>query len=230
MSVSGVQIQIAASILTADFTELGRQIQAAERGGADLIHLDVMDGHFVPNITMGPHIVKAVKRIAQRPLDVHLMIEAPDRYIPDFREAGADLISVHVEAVPHLHRTIQLIHKVGARAGVVLNPSSPACLLDDVARDVDFIVVMSVNPGFGGQTFIEHSVEKIRRVREVLAAAGSSAPIEVDGGIDLATIARVVTAGATMLVAGNAIFGKPDPEAATRELRAAGMMAAGSSA
>jgi ribulose-phosphate 3-epimerase len=222
----GPGIQIAASILTADFADLGRQIQAAERGGADLIHLDVMDGHFVPNITMGPHVVKAVKRVAQRPLDVHLMIEAPDRYIRDFREAGADLISVHVEAVPHLHRTIQLIRTVGARAGVVLNPSSPASLLEDVAGDVDFVLVMSVNPGFGGQTFIEHSIEKIQRVRELLSAAGSSAPIEVDGGVDLATISRVVTAGATMLVAGNAIFGKPDPEAATRELRAAGMKAA----
>jgi ribulose-phosphate 3-epimerase len=228
MSAAG--IQIAASILTADFTNLGQQIQAAERGGADLIHLDVMDGHFVPNITMGPHVVRAVKRVAQRPLDVHLMIEQPDRFIADFREAGADMISVHVEAVPHLHRTIQLIRQCGARAGVVLNPSSPAALLEDVAGDVDFVLVMSVNPGFGGQTFIEHSVEKLHRVRELLSAAGSSAPIEIDGGIDLTTIGRVVAAGARLIVAGNAIFGKPDPEAATRELRAAGMKAAGISA
>lgn len=220
-------VQIAPSILAADFTMLGSQIAAVERGGADLIHIDVMDGHFVPNITMGPAVVRAVKRVAQRPLDVHLMIEDPDRYIADFRNAGADLISVHVEAATHLHRTIQAIKTIGARAGVVLNPSTPPAMLEEIARDVDFVLVMSVNPGFGGQTFIEQSLEKVRRVRQVLTAAGSSAAIEIDGGIDLSTIVGAVEAGATMLVAGNAIFGAPDPEVATRALRAAAMKAAG---
>jgi ribulose-phosphate 3-epimerase len=224
---AGNSIQLAPSILSADFASLGSQIAAAERGGADLIHVDVMDGHFVPNITMGPPVVRAIKRVATRPLDVHLMIEEPDRYIPDFREAGADLISVHVEAVPHLHRTIGLIRKLGAQAGVVLNPSTPATAIEEIAADVDFVLVMSVNPGFSGQRFIEHSLQKVARVREILTAAGSSAPIEIDGGIDMSTVARAVTAGARMLVAGNAIFGAPDPEAAARELRAAAVRACG---
>jgi ribulose-phosphate 3-epimerase len=213
-------LQIAPSVLSADFAALGAQVAAVERGGADLIHVDVMDGHFVPNITMGPPVVRALKRVATRPLDVHLMIEQPDRYIRDFREAGADLISVHVEAVPHLHRTIGLIKSLGARAGVVLNPSTPVAALSEVAAAVDFVLVMSVNPGFSGQRFIEHSIDKVARVRDLLDAAGSSAPIEIDGGIDMTTVARAVKAGARMLVAGHAIFGSPDPEAATRELRA----------
>jgi ribulose-phosphate 3-epimerase len=214
-------VQIAVSILAADFAALGRDIAAAERGGADLIHVDVMDGHFVPNITIGPPVARAVKRIATLPLDVHLMIEEPDRYIEEFVKAGASMISVHVEAVPHLNRTIGLIKKLGVKAGAVLNPSTPAMLLEDVAGDVDFVLVMSVNPGFSGQTFIPHSIEKLRRVRAVLDAADSSAPIEIDGGIDATNAADVVAAGADILVAGNAVFGGGDPEAATRALRQA---------
>ena len=223
-------VQIAPSILAADFAVLGAQIAAVERGGADLIHVDVMDGHFVPNITMGPPVVRAIKRVATRPLDVHLMIEDPDRYIDSFREAGADLISVHVEAVTHLHRTIARIKKLGAKAGVVLNPATPPSALAEIAPDVDYVLVMSVNPGFSGQTFIESSVEKLGRVREVLASAGSDAIIEIDGGIDLSTIGPVVRAGARMLVAGNAIFGTADPTAATQQLRAAALEAAGDQA
>ena len=214
-------VQIAPSILAADFSALGEQIAAVERGGADLIHVDVMDGHFVPNITIGPPVVRAIRRVASRPLDVHLMIEEPDRYIEAFVDAGANMVSVHVEAVPHLHRTICLIKKLGARAGAVLNPSTPAITLQDIASELDYVLVMSVNPGFSGQTFIPHSIEKLRYVRAVLTEAGSSVPIEIDGGIDEETAPRVVSAGAGILVAGQAIFGSADPERATRALRAA---------
>ena len=213
-------IRMAPSILSADFAALGRDIAAAERGGADLIHVDVMDGHFVPNITMGPPVVQAVKRVATRPIDVHLMIEDPDRYIEAFVKAGAHMVSVHLETVPHLHRTLSYIRSLGALAGVVLNPSTPAAALEAIAGDLDFVVVMSVNPGFGGQKFIPQSLDKIRRVRAVLAAAGSTAPIEIDGGVDATNIEAIAAAGATIFVAGNAIFGTPDPEAATRALRA----------
>jgi ribulose-phosphate 3-epimerase len=216
-----VSIRIAPSILSADFAALGRDIAAAEAGGADLIHVDVMDGHFVPNLTIGPPVVKAIKRVATRPLDVHLMIDDPDRYLGAVVDAGASMLSVHVEVLPHLHRTLQAIKRLGAQAGVVLNPSTPVAALDEVAADVDFVLVMSVNPGFGGQAFIPRALDKIRRVRALLDAAGNAAPIEVDGGIDAATAPQVVAAGARILVAGNAVFGTPDAAAAVRSLRAA---------
>ena len=221
MSTHQPTVWIAPSILSADFAALGRDIAAVERGGADLIHVDVMDGHFVPNITIGPPVVRAIKRIATRPLDVHLMIEEPDRYIRDFAEAGASMISVHVEVLPHLHRTISLVKGLGIKAGAVINPSTPVSSLEEVARDLDFVLVMSVNPGFGGQSFIPHSLDKVRRLKALLTAAGSAAHIEIDGGVDRSNVAELVAAGATILVAGNAIFGSSDAEAATRSLRAA---------
>jgi ribulose-phosphate 3-epimerase len=214
-------INVAPSFLPADFGGLARVNAGAARGGADLIHVDVMDGHFVPAITIGPLVVKAIKRIATRPLDVHLMISDPDRYIDEFVAAGAAMVSVHVEAVTHLQRTVTHIKKLGVKAGVVLNPATPASALEDIAPDVDFVLVMSVNPGFAAQAFIPHTLYKLHRVRAVLAAAGSDVPIEIDGGISLANAAEVVAAGASILVAGNAIFGASDAEAATRALRAA---------
>jgi ribulose-phosphate 3-epimerase len=216
-----MSVRIAPSILSADFAALGTEIAAAERGGADLIHVDVMDGHFVPNLTMGPPVVRSLSKVAKVPLDVHLMIEEPDRYIEAFVLAGAAMISVHVEVLPHLHRTIQLIRQLGAKAGVAINPGTPVGALDEIAADVDHVLVMSVNPGFGGQTFIPRSESKIQAVRALLDRRGSRAPIEVDGGIDPSNAARIIEAGATILVAGHSIFGTGDAERATRELRAA---------
>ena len=216
-----MNIRLAPSILSADFTALGAAISAVERGGADLIHVDVMDGHFVPNITIGPSVVHSIKRVATVPLDVHLMISEPDRYIEAFAEAGASMMSVHVEVLPHLHRTITAIKALGVRAGVVLNPSTSVVSIEEVAGEVDFVLVMSVNPGFAGQTFIPLSEAKVRAVRTLLDRVGNGAPVEIDGGIDASNAARVVAAGAEILVAGAAIFHMPDPESATRALRAA---------
>ena len=218
-----MSVLIAPSILSADFAALGGAIEAVERGGADLVHVDVMDGHFVPNITIGPPVVKAIRRIARVPLDVHLMISDPDRYLEAFVEAGASMLSVHVEVLPHLHRTVQAIKALGVKAGVVINPSTPVSALEEIAGDVDFVLVMSVNRGFGGQTFIPRSESKVGNVRALLDRAGNAAPVEIDGGVDLKTVARVVAAGARIVVAGSAIFHTPDPERATRELKASAL-------
>lgn len=201
-----VQVKIFPSILSADFAHLGRQVTEAEEGGANGVHLDIMDGRFVPNLTVGPLVVEAVRKVTSLPLDVHLMIEAPERYIDEFAKAGADIISVHQEACPHLHRVIQQIKSLGKQAGVVINPATPAAVLEEIVNEVDLILVMSVNPGFGGQSFIESSVDKIRRVRQLLTARQAKAELEVDGGIDSQTAPRVVKAGAGVLVAGSAIF------------------------
>ena len=216
-----MNVRLAPSILAADFAALGAAIAAAERGGGDLIHVDVMDGHFVPNLTVGPAVVRCIKRVARVPLDVHLMITDPDRYAAEFAEAGASMISVHAEVLPHLHRTIGFIKSLGVKAGVALNPSTPVVAIEEVATDLDFVLVMTVNPGFGGQTFIPRSPSKVRAVRALLDRQGNPAPIEVDGGIELRTVGAVVEAGAEILVAGSAVFHTGDPEAAARELKAA---------
>ena len=215
-----MSVRLAPSILSADFTQLGAQIAAAERGGADQIHLDVMDGHFVPNLTIGPAVVAAARRATELPLDVHLMVTDPDRYLEVFARAGASILSVHAEVLPHLDRTISAIKGLGCRAGVAINPSTPLSVLEEVVSELDLVLVMSVNPGFGGQAFIPRSESKIARVRELLARAGRRADIEVDGGIDQGNIRAVVAAGATMVVAGASIFGTPDPESAARRLKA----------
>lgn len=214
-------IKIAPSILSADFARLGEEIKDVEMGGADYIHVDVMDGHFVPNITIGPLIVEAVRPMTDLPLDVHLMISNPDAYIEAFAKAGADIITVHAEACPHLHRTIQLIRSYGIKAGVVLNPSTPADVLEYVIKDIDMVLLMTVNPGFGGQSFIEAVVPKIRRVREMVTSAGVDVDIEVDGGVN-PEIARICAqAGANVLVAGSAIYNEKDRAAAIAAIRAA---------
>lgn len=200
---------IAPSILSADFTRLGEQVEAAVSSGARYIHVDVMDGHFVPNITIGPLVVAALRPLATQlnaVLDVHLMIQHPDRYIADFAQAGADIITVHVEACPHLHRTVQAIHEHGVKAGVTLNPATPLVTLEEILPDVELVLIMSVNPGFGGQSYIPGSTAKIRRLRQMLDAIGSTADLEVDGGIKPHNAADIVAAGANVLVAGSAIF------------------------
>jgi len=202
--------KIAPSILSADFTRLGDEIKAVEKAGADYIHIDVMDGHFVPNITIGPMIVEAAKRITRLPLDVHLMISNPDQYIVEFRKAGADIITVHVEAVHHLHRSIQLIRSTGAKAGVSLNPATPLETLEYVLADLDMVLLMTVNPGFGGQEFIGAVLPKIKRLKEMIKARGASVEIEVDGGINADTIGLASSAGADIFVAGSAVFKSRD--------------------
>ncbi len=210
---------IAPSILSADFSRLGEEIRAVAAAGADVIHVDVMDGHFVPNITIGPPVVKAVRKITDLPLDVHLMIANPDCYIEDFANAGADWITVHVETCPHLHRTIQCIKGQGKKAGAVLNPATPLETLDYILADLDLVMLMSVNPGFGGQSFIESSVAKVRRLKQMIDDRGLHTGIEVDGGISPATIEKVAKAGANIFVAGSAIFGKSDYRAVISELK-----------
>tara|TARA_B100001559_G_scaffold129597_1_gene108981 strand:+ start:80 stop:748 length:669 start_codon:yes stop_codon:yes gene_type:complete len=200
------KIKISPSILSADFTCLADQVREAEEAGVDYIHVDVMDGHFVPNITIGPLVVKALRPITKLPLDVHLMIENPEFYIEDFSKAGADIITVHQEATPHLHRTIQQIHDLGIKAGVSINPSTSVRTLDEIICDVDLILVMSVNPGFGGQSYIHSCTNKIRKVREMLDDRGVSADLEVDGGVNVDTVNEVISAGANAFVAGSAIF------------------------
>jgi ribulose-phosphate 3-epimerase len=201
---------IAPSILSADFSKLGDEIRTVEAAGADWIHIDVMDGHFVPNITIGPLIVEAARRVTALPLDVHLMIENPERYIKDFADAGASLISVQAEVCVHLHRTVQMIKEVGLRAGVVLNPSTPLSAIEWVLQYVDIVMIMSVNPGFGGQDFIPNSLDKIKDLRGMIQKNGLSTLIEIDGGVNEKTIKNISDAGVDVFVAGSAIFGSPD--------------------
>lgn len=214
------RIKIAPSILAADFSRLGEQVLKAEAAGADYIHVDVMDGHFVPNITMGPVVVNAVRQVTSLPLDVHLMIESPERYLAEFCAAGADNLTVHVETCPHLHRTVQQIKELGCRAGVTLNPATPASSLEEILPYVDLVLVLTVNPGFGGQAFIPSMLPKIKRMRNMLDVIGSPAELEVDGGIGLKTAPSAVHAGADVLVAGTAIFGAAEGiEEAIKQLR-----------
>ena len=215
-------IQIAPSILSADFARLADEVAAVERAGADLLHIDVMDGHFVPNLTVGPPIVEAVRKVTKLPLDVHLMITNADAFIPEFARSGADYLTVHVEACPHLHRTIQSIKELGVKAGVTLNPATPVHSLQEILADVDLVLIMSVNPGFGGQKFIASCLAKVKAVRQMLDRIGSHALLEVDGGVKAENAAQVLEAGADVLVAGSAIFSSSDYTANIAGLRTAG--------
>lgn len=211
-------IELAPSILSADFAHLAEQVERATAGGASIVHVDIMDGHFVPNLTIGPPVVKSLRRATQLPLDCHLMIENPDQFIADFAEAGADWISVHQEACRHLNRTLHLIKSHECLAGVVINPATPVETLSEVLDMVDYVLVMSVNPGFGGQKFIPGTLHKMRRLAEIRAERGYRFRIEVDGGVGMDTVGEVVRAGGEVLVAGNAVFGKGDPQANTQAL------------
>jgi ribulose-phosphate 3-epimerase len=212
-------IEIAPSILSANFSCLGDEIRAVERGGAGILHVDVMDGHFVPNITVGLPVVKSLAGFTRLPIDAHLMITDPGIYAPQFVEAGAQMVSVHVEADPNLHRTLTAIRAGGAQAGVVLNPATPISAIEEALQYVDYVLVMSVNPGFGGQKFISPSLDKVRRLRQLINERQLNVRIEIDGGVDRTNIESVVAAGAEIIVAGSAIFATPDAEAAVRELR-----------
>jgi ribulose-phosphate 3-epimerase len=216
-----MSVSIAPSLLSADFARLADALSMAEEGGADLVHLDVMDGHFVPNLTIGPPVVKALKRATRLPLDVHLMIEKPEETLERYIDAGADWISVHVEATRHLQRCLERIRRGGAKAGAAVNPGTPVGALAAVWGDLDLALIMSVNPGFGGQAFLRGSLARVRRAREAAAEAGARAVIEVDGGVDAGNAAELVEAGAEILVAGTAIYGQGDPKAAIGQLRAA---------
>ncbi|HEY8150385.1 MAG TPA: ribulose-phosphate 3-epimerase [Vicinamibacteria bacterium] len=209
---------LAPSILASDYARLADQVAAAARGGAQLVHVDVMDGHFVPNITLGPPVVASLHKATPLPLDVHLMIENADRYLQAFVDAGAAWVSVHQEAVPHLQRQVAFLRERGVRAGVALNPATPLVTLDEILPELDYVLVMSVNPGFGGQKFIPATLEKIRRLHAIISERGLKAQIEVDGGVDAGNIRALVEAGAEVLVAGSAVFGHGDPEAAARRL------------
>ena len=211
--------KIAPSILSADFSRLGEEIAAIEAGGADYVHVDVMDGHFVPNITIGPLIVEAARKVTTLPLDVHLMIMNPDLYIPAFAKAGADIIVVHAEATHHLHRTVQLIKSFGKRAGVSLNPATPLNVLDYILEELDLVLLMTVNPGFGGQSFIEACLPKIHALRGMLDKRGLETELEVDGGVKTDNIDRIAHAGADVFVAGSAVFGSPDYATTIAELK-----------
>lgn len=213
------EIQFAPSILSADFSRLGDEIRAVDQGGAEVIHIDVMDGHFVPNITIGPLVVNAVRQVTTKVLDVHLMIENADRYLESFAEAGADWITVHVEACPHLHRTVSRIRELGKKSGVVLNPATPLEALDFILEEVDLVMLMSVNPGFGGQSFIRSTVRKISLLKNRIDDLGLSVGIEIDGGISPATIGEVAEAGANIFVAGSAIYGRTDYQAEIMKMR-----------
>ncbi|WLR59713.1 ribulose-phosphate 3-epimerase [Guptibacillus hwajinpoensis] len=212
-------IKIAPSILASDFARLGEEVKDVEAAGADYIHVDVMDGHFVPNITIGAPIVRALRPVTSLPLDVHLMIENPDQYIEEFAEAGADILTVHAEACPHLHRTIQLIKSKGVKAGVVINPATPVDSIKHVIEDVDLVLLMTVNPGFGGQAFIERVLAKITETKQLADSLGVAPEIEVDGGVNAETARACIEAGATVLVAGSAIYNQSDRKAAIDQIR-----------
>lgn len=214
-------VKIAPSILAADFSRLADEVKAVEAAGADQIHVDVMDGHFVPNLSMGTPVVKSLRRVTDLPLDVHLMVERPERFVELFAEAGASYLTVHIEATPHIHAAIQQIHRAGMKAGVAINPGTPIVALEAIAPDLDIVLVMSVNPGAGGQSFIENSPERVKAVQTLLKQTGSPAVISVDGGLTPDNAGRVISQGATMLVAGSSVFRSADVGAAVRALREA---------